>query len=71
MSKRKFKTIFQNKNRIKSDLDVVFPSVINVFFKFLFCMEIWCLNFIHLPFGVSMVMILQKLESDSPDTREK
>jgi len=68
---RKFKSIFLEKNEMKSDLDMVFPSIINAFFKFLFCMEIWCLKFFYLPFGVSLVLILQKIKRDSSDIRGK
>lgn len=67
---RKFKTLFLKKRRPQSDVHMNLPNFLNKFLELLFQAEIWCLKFMNFPFGVSILIILEKSGGNKADIAE-
>ncbi len=57
---RKLKTLLSNNKAVRSDFFIRLPAWMNRILSFLFVCEIYCLRYLNLPFGVSLLLILQK-----------
>ena len=59
---RKLESFWKNDKEAKSDFFVPIPEWMNRFLYFLYTTELKCLRIANFPFGVSIVMIVQKLK---------
>jgi SAM-dependent methyltransferase len=57
---RKLKLLFSSKNHMRSDFFVSIPKGLNALLSSLFLFEIGCLRLLNFPFGVSLLLVLQK-----------
>jgi ubiquinone/menaquinone biosynthesis C-methylase UbiE len=62
---RKLKPLLRGKQNLQSDLFVSIPRQMNSLLTSLFVFEIRCLQFMNFPFGVSLLLIIQKPLGDS------
>ncbi len=65
---RKFKSFFSNREHPQSDFFITLPKWFNKALNLLFKAEIYCLRFFNFPFGVSLLLILKKLDNDQAET---
>jgi ubiquinone/menaquinone biosynthesis C-methylase UbiE len=57
---RKLKPFLSNRQNVKSDFFIPIPRWINALITLLFVAELGCLQFLNFPFGVSLLLILEK-----------
>jgi ubiquinone/menaquinone biosynthesis C-methylase UbiE len=60
MAIRKLKTCLYSNKDTHSDFFIRLPAWLNTTLSLLFVSEIYCLKFLNFPFGVSLLLILQK-----------
>ena len=63
---RKLKPLLSNKQNVQSDFFMPLPRWLNSILILLFISEIRCLQFLNFPFGVSLLLILQKANRGLP-----
>lgn len=65
---RKLKQFFSRNKHAQSDFFMTLPNWLNTAMTLLFTAEIYCLRFFSFPFGVSLLLVLQKLDMDQAGT---
>jgi len=65
---RKLKQFFSRNKHAQSDFFMTLPDWLNTAMTLLFAVEIYCLRFFSFPFGVSLLLVLQKLDMDQTGT---
>ena len=65
---RKLKSFFSHKKHAQSDFFITLPKWFNKALSLLFTAEIYCLRFFSFPFGVSLLLILRKLNDNQAET---
>jgi SAM-dependent methyltransferase len=67
---RKVKSLFSKKDHAQSDFFLNLPRVLNRAFTLLFKAEISLLRFLRYPFGISLLLILEKVGSPDAEARD-
>ena len=61
---RKIKSLFKEGKALKSDLFIALPKWLNRSLYFWYLTELNCLRFANIPFGISVLLIIQKPETN-------
>ncbi|MFH1630249.1 MAG: class I SAM-dependent methyltransferase [Pseudomonadota bacterium] len=68
---RRIRSLFPQNEHPQSDFFISLPGALNRALTFLFAAEIYGLRFLNYPFGVSLLLILQKTDNTGDEDRKR